>query len=107
MMRNFYSVVKTREFTDPVPFRSLVHGGIMHGGQLREGPTPASAASSYFGPTSGYGRMFASLPPAPRKVGVIGLGAGSIIAYARKGDTFRFYEINPKWWTWRALSSLS
>jgi len=95
MMRNFYSVVKTREFTDPVPFRSLVHGGIMHGGQLREADA-RSAASSYFGPTSGYGRMFASLPPAPRKVGVIGLGAGSIIAYARKGDTFRFYEINPQ-----------
>jgi spermidine synthase len=40
--------------------------------------------------------MFASLPDTPRKVGVIGLGAGSIIAYARKGDTFRFYEINPQ-----------
>ena len=37
-----------------------------------------------------------SLPDTPRKVGVIGLGAGSIIAYARKGDTFRFYEINPQ-----------
>ena len=52
--------------------------------------------SSYFGTSSGYGRMFASLPDTPRKVGVIGLGAGSIIAYARKGDTFRFYEINPQ-----------
>jgi spermidine synthase len=52
--------------------------------------------SSYFGTSSGYGRMFASLPDTPRKVGVIGLGAGAIIAYARKGDTFRFYEINPQ-----------
>jgi SAM-dependent methyltransferase len=52
--------------------------------------------SSYFGPKSGYGLMFASLPPGPRKVGIIGLGAGSIIAYARAGDTFRFYEINPQ-----------
>ena len=34
MMRNFYSVLKTRETEEPTPFRSLVHGGIMHGGQL-------------------------------------------------------------------------
>jgi hypothetical protein len=95
MMRNFYSVVKTRDYEEPVPFRSLVHGGIMHGGQLRN-PESRLKPSSYFGPNSGYGRMFASLPDAPRKVGVIGLGAGSIIAYARKGDTFRFYEINPQ-----------
>ena len=95
MMRNFYSVVKTREFTEPAAFRSLVHGGIMHGGQLLD-PAYRLKPSSYFGATSGYGRMFASLPDAPRKVGVIGLGAGSIIAYARKNDTFRFYEINPQ-----------
>ena len=95
MMRNFYSVVKTREYEEPVPFRSMVHGGIMHGGQLLD-PAMRFRPSSYFGPNSGYGRMFASLPDAPRKVGVIGLGAGSIIAYARKGDTYRFYEINPQ-----------
>jgi SAM-dependent methyltransferase len=95
MMRNFYSVLKTRETEEPTPFRSLVHGGIMHGGQLMA-PQYRLRPSSYFGTTSGYGRMFASLPDTPRKVGVIGLGAGSIIAYARKGDTFRFYEINPQ-----------
>jgi SAM-dependent methyltransferase len=95
MMRNFYSVVKTRDYEDPVPFRSLVHGGIMHGGQLRD-PESRLTPSSYFGPNSGYGRLFASLPDAPRKIGVIGLGAGSIIAYARRGDVFRFYEINPQ-----------
>ncbi len=95
MMRNFYSVLKTREFAEPAAFRSLVHGGIMHGGQLLD-PASRLSPSSYFGTTSGYGRMFASLPDTPRKVGVIGLGAGSIIAYARKGDIFRFYEINPQ-----------
>jgi SAM-dependent methyltransferase len=95
MLRNFYSVVRTREDTTPVPFRSMVHGGIVHGGQLLD-PELRLHPSSYFGPTSGYGRLFASLPDAPRKVGVIGLGAGSIIAHARAGDTFRFYEINPQ-----------
>ena len=95
MLRNFYSVVRTREDTTPVPFRSMVHGGIVHGGQLLD-PERRFQPSSYFGPTSGYGRLFASLPETPRKVGVIGLGAGSVIAHARAGDTFRFYEINPQ-----------
>ena len=95
MMRNFYSAVYTREFSEPVPFRALVHGGIIHGGQLLD-PEMRFWPSSYFGATSGYGRLFASLPDAPRKVGVIGLGAGSMIAHAREGDTLRFYEINPQ-----------
>ena len=95
MMRNFYSVIKVRDNTEPTPFRALVHGGIMHGGQLMD-PQHRLDPSSYFGVTSGYGRMFASLPDAPRKVGIIGLGAGSVIAYGRKGDVFRFYEINPQ-----------
>jgi spermidine synthase len=29
------------------------------------------------------------------RVGIVGLGAGTIAGYARKGDTYRFYEINP------------
>jgi hypothetical protein len=95
MMRNFYSVIKVREFAEPTTFRSLVHGGIMHGGQLMD-PQHRLRPSSYFGFNSGYGRLFASLPETPRKVGIIGLGAGSVIAYGRKGDVFRFYEINPQ-----------
>jgi hypothetical protein len=73
-------VLKTRETAEPVAFRSLVHGGILHGGQLMDAQYRLRP-SSYFGTTSGYGRMFASLPAAPRKVGVIGLGAGSIIPF--------------------------
>ena len=95
MMRNFYSAVLTRDDPTPVPFRSLVHGGIIHGGQLLDSELRFQP-SSYFGPSSGYGRLFASLPDRPRRVGVIGLGAGSLVAHGRKGDTFRFYEINPQ-----------
>jgi len=95
MVRNFYSVVMTVEYKTPVPFRSMVHGGITHGGQLLD-PEMRFRPTSYFGPNSGFGRMFASLPRARRKVGVVGLGAGGIIAYGREGDTFRFYEINPQ-----------
>jgi hypothetical protein len=95
MKRNFYSAIRTRDATTPAPFRSLVHGGIMHGGQLLDTDRQLDA-SSYFGPTSGFGRLFAALPEGPRRVGIIGLGAGSIVAHARSGDVFRFYEINPQ-----------
>ncbi|HXF66349.1 MAG TPA: fused MFS/spermidine synthase [Burkholderiales bacterium] len=95
IMRNFYGVVRTRDYLDPVPFRVMYHGAINHGGQLLDAAY-RNRPSSYFGPTSGYGRVFASLPQGPRRVGVIGLGAGAIAAYARRGDHFRFYEIDPQ-----------
>jgi spermidine synthase len=52
--------------------------------------------TTYFSKTSGYGLVFASLPARSRNVGVIGLGAGALAAYARQGDVFRFYEIDPQ-----------
>jgi SAM-dependent methyltransferase len=94
-VRNFYGVVRTRDYYNPAPFRVMLHGGINHGGQLLD-PESRRRPSSYFGPTSGYGRAFASLPDGPRRIGVIGLGAGAIAVYARRGDTFRFYEIDPQ-----------
>jgi spermidine synthase len=95
MVRNFYGVVRTRDYTTPVSYRAMYHGSINHGGQLLD-PALRGRPTSYFAPTSGYGRVFASLPEAPRRVGVIGLGAGALAAYARAGDVFRFYEIDPQ-----------
>jgi len=95
MKRNFYGAIRTSDSSSPQSFRSLTHGEILHGGQFLD-MDMRFAANTYFAPTSGFGRLFTSLPTAPRKVGVVGLGAGSIIAYARKGDEFRFYEINPQ-----------
>jgi len=95
IVRNFYGVVRTRDFEQPVPFRVMYHGSINHGGQLLDLAT-RDAPTGYFGWTSGYGRVFTSLPARPRRVGVLGLGAGAIAAYARRGDVFRFYEIDPQ-----------
>jgi len=94
MVRNFYGVVRIVDFTSPEPYRAMYHGGIMHGGEVRV-PGGAHMPSSYFGVTSGYGRLFRSLPGGPHRVGVIGLGAGAVAAWSRPGDTFRFYEIDP------------
>jgi SAM-dependent methyltransferase len=95
IVRNFYGVVRTRDYTSPVPFRVMYHGGINHGGQLLDAAL-RNRPTSYFAPSSGYGRVFAGLPDTTRRVGVIGLGAGALAAYARAGDVFRFYEIDPQ-----------
>ncbi|HET7096139.1 MAG TPA: fused MFS/spermidine synthase [Casimicrobiaceae bacterium] len=96
--RNFYGVLRVQlnGSTDTTYRRSLVHGTILHGTQflapeLRQTPT------SYYTQTSGIGRLFESLHPSvtPLKVGVIGLGAGTVAAWGAKDDVFRFYEINP------------
>ena len=99
MERDFYGVVRTRDFSEPVPYRTMYHGGIMHGGQLL-GEKYRNVPADYFSPNSGYGRVFASLdairPTEPRSVGVIGLGAGVLAAYGRQGDGMVFYEISPR-----------
>ncbi|HEX6690500.1 MAG TPA: fused MFS/spermidine synthase [Burkholderiales bacterium] len=99
MERDFYGVVRTVDFPSPVPYRSMYHGGIMHGGQLL-GDSFRNTPSDYFNPGSGYGRTFRTLreisPKRPLNVGVIGLGAGVIGAWMRPGDTLVFYEISPR-----------
>jgi hypothetical protein len=99
MERDFYGVVRTADHTLPSPYRAMYHGAIMHGGQLLD-PEWRDRPSDYFGPTSGYGRVFRSLREMrhgqPLNVGVIGLGAGVISAWMRPGDALVFYEISPR-----------
>jgi len=95
--RNFYGVLRVQEFgKDTNHHRSLIHGTILHGTQytaaeFRHSPT------TYYTATSGIGRAVEMLHPSltPLKVGVIGLGAGTIATYGAKNDIYRFYDINP------------
>ena len=99
MERDFYGVVRTADHQSPVPYRSMYHGGIMHGGQLL-GDEFRNTPADYFSPNSGYGRTFASLRELhggkPLKVGIIGLGAGVVGSWMQPGDTLTFYEISPR-----------
>jgi spermidine synthase len=99
MERDFYGVVRTVDHSDPVPYRSMYHGGIMHGGQLL-GDSFRNTPADYFSPTSGYGRVFQSLhemhPKQPLAVGIIGLGAGVVASWMKPGDRLVFYEISPR-----------
>ena len=52
--------------------------------------------STYYGPKSGAGLALLTNRAETQRVGVIGLGVGTLAAYGRAGDTVRFYEINPR-----------
>lgn len=98
MARNFYGdlVVSVNDRDTEYEYRSLLHGIVIHGVQYTA-PELRRAPISYFAPYSGIGLAFAHLrqSPSPLKVGIVGLGAGALAAYAEPGDAFRFYEINP------------
>lgn len=92
--RNFYGslrVVDNAAQGRPV-IRNILHGNISHGAQFVD-PARRREAISYYGPMSAPGIWFRHTE-GPRKVGLVGLGAGTLAAYGRAGDTLRFYEIN-------------
>jgi hypothetical protein len=97
--RNFYGVLSVIEVSEDDPSLHgyiLVHGSIRHGGQFTD-PAKARIPLTYFHPQSGVGLAITHLPvEGPRRVGVIGLGVGTLAAYGEAGDTFRFYEIDPE-----------
>jgi SAM-dependent methyltransferase len=95
--RNFYGVLRVQEFGDGVTLhRSLVHGTIMHGVQYLS-PNFRDLPTSYYTTSSGIGRLMETLHPRkdPLRVGVIGLGTGTLASYGTPGDLYRFYDINP------------
>jgi hypothetical protein len=97
MMRNFYGALRIEEFKvgRVLPYRSLIHGTIQHGAQYLTFPENRNP-TTYYGRKSGVGLALQFCCDGPKRVGVIGLGAGTLAAYGKKGDSFRFYEINPQ-----------
>ena len=93
MQRDFYGVIRVRDWHGPPRLRVMFHGGINHGGQYLE-PGRAMEPTGYVGSTSGYGRLLQALP-GPRKIGVLGLGVGALMSYAHDDDHWVFYEIDP------------
>ena len=74
----------------------LLHGKIVHGLQFTD-PIRARWPTTYYAETSGVGRAISSLPRGrPRRLGLVGLGTGTLAAYARSRDFLRIYEINPQ-----------
>ncbi|MGM9487638.1 fused MFS/spermidine synthase [Ideonella sp. YS5] len=98
MMRNFYAASRVAEYANDRgdTVRTLYNGSIVHGTQIRS-PDAARRLmpTTYYGAGSGVALAMKRFEGAPKSVGVIGLGIGTLAAYGRAGDDFRFYEINP------------
>ncbi|MEZ6059920.1 MAG: fused MFS/spermidine synthase [Planctomycetaceae bacterium] len=102
VIRNFYGVLRVEtgevELPDsdngPEEMRQLTHGRTLHGRQFmsekrRRQPT------TYYTTDSGIGLAMQDVLQGPeRRVGVVGLGVGTLAAYGRPGDHFVMYEIN-------------
>lgn len=116
MKRNFYGTLRVTMAGVPhedaqlnTELRRLVHGVIMHGEQFVS-PHWRTLPTSYYGTGSGSVRALRALLARHRaqantpagserpgiRVGVIGLGVGTLAAYGLPGDVMRFYELNPQ-----------
>jgi SAM-dependent methyltransferase len=87
-----YSVVSSEEGQ----YHSLYHGSTLHGAQSRI-PGLERAPLTYYVHYGPLGQLFFGLPRAahPRSVAVVGLGTGTTAAYAKPGERWTFYEIDP------------
>ena len=93
--RNFFGVVSVDVDRDQVGVRrQLTHGTIVHGVQYFE-PDKLLWPTSYYGPQSGVGLVLKHWSDRPLRVGAIGLGTGTVAAWGKEQDVFRFFEINP------------
>ena len=102
MKRNFYGVLKVySRFADTPENCQIImaHGTTVHGFQFQD-KRKRQVPTSYYARQSGIGVAIDNHPQyvagqRPIRLGVIGLGTGTLACYARAGDYVRFYEIDP------------
>ena len=111
--RSFFGVLRVEDAPGPtfkpaagphagqpmsLPMHELFHGTTLHGIQVRR-PSEARLPTSYYHPSGPIGRVFAALHgdsrPAPLEVGLVGLGVGTLAAYAQPQEHFTFFELDP------------
>jgi hypothetical protein len=97
--RNFYGIVRVKMMDTPAgepEAYQLMHGATVHGIQFLD-PVRHDEPTTYYTEDSGVGLALKSLAVSGRgsRIGVLGLGIGTLAAYGAPGDLFRFYEVNP------------
>jgi MFS family permease len=95
--RNFYGSLLTLDTNREDPrnnVRQIYHGSVKHGEQFLAADRRREA-TAYYGASAGVGLAINSKTEPGKRVGVIGLGAGTLAVYGRPGDNFTIYEIDP------------
>jgi spermidine synthase len=93
--RSFFGVLRVTRDREETGYIELRHGTTIHGRQSRD-PARRGEPLSYYHRQGPVGRMFAELDrrDTSRRVAVVGLGTGTIAAYARPGEAMTIYEID-------------
>lgn len=93
--RNFFGVNQV-SYNATENYHAFVHGTTLHGKQSLD-PQRQNEPLTYFTKTGPIGQLFQSLEAEPRvsRVGVMGLGVGTLAAYGKPGQSWTFYEIDP------------
>lgn len=97
-MRSFYGVLRvTAEVDENDLYARHLYSGIIEHGKQYDDLEYRGMPTTYYAKDSGAGiALRFCCGDRPRRIGVIGLGAGTLAAYGRRGDLFRFYDINPQ-----------
>ncbi len=96
--RTFFGVLRVKENPEKT-LRGIVSGTTSHG--IEERAHPEKPLAYYFrtGPAGDVFHLLGELGPAPGQTGkrvfVVGLGIGALGGYAKKGDQFTFFELDP------------
>lgn len=93
--RGFFGVLHVTEYKeDSMRQRQLISGSTLHGVEF-SGWAGRPVPSSYYGRATGIAAALQHPKGTHLNVGLIGLGVGTLAAYGKEGDTFRYYEIDP------------
>lgn len=94
--RNFHGISRVTRI-EPGPRHRFFHGSTLHGEQDRS-PSRGRVPLSYFHKSGPVGQIFehARAILAPRRILVIGLGAGTLACYAQPGEEWMFLELDPE-----------
>ena len=106
--RNSYGTLRVKQFYNSdgeESSRSLINGRIKHGSQASD-PRLSTKPISYYSPKGGVGTAFKHLrtlrevdngeaEQSGLRIGVVGLGTGTVAAWGTADDSIKFYEINP------------
>ncbi|MGQ0539420.1 MAG: spermidine synthase, partial [Gemmatimonadaceae bacterium] len=91
--RSFYGRIRV---TLDGEFHKVVHGSTVHGSQ-QIAEMHRCSPTTYYHPSGPAGKFLSSLTnaPVPRRVALVGLGSGALACYARPGEVWDMYELNP------------
>ncbi|MEQ1511353.1 MAG: fused MFS/spermidine synthase [Lysobacteraceae bacterium] len=95
MTRSYFGIYSIKPVDDKAII--LFHGTTMHGAQSRK-PSIQLVPQTYYTPSSGIGLTMSAMTALfgeKARIGVMGLGTGSLSCYSRPGQRWKYYEIDP------------